>query len=244
MISFFRGPKKAYSLNIHGKGIYFATDTKEIIVNGYEYTGPEEEKTESGWVDVVGSVEEAFTSGGMATLTENKEVPDSLVVKSGVSAILDLNGYNIMGTSTAANSLLIKVEKGASLVIRGEGTLNGGSDRNVVALAVYGDCRVESGNFTVGPDATGLGNACVEVNGGTLHIAGGTFSCATPYNGKYYVLNKKDGSDSVISVTGGTFINYDPSNSATENPIQDFVANGYQSVKIEGTNNYQVVKIK
>ena len=33
--------------------------------------------------------------------------------------------------------------------------------------------------------------------------------------------NKKDNSDSIISVTGGTFVNYDPANSATENPEQN-----------------------
>ena len=35
---------------------------------------------------------------------------------------------------------------------------------------------------------------------------------------------------------------YDPANSATENPEQNFVANGYKSVQIDGTNNYKVVK--
>mgnify|MGYP006874855120 CR=1 FL=1 len=44
----------------------------------------------------------------------------------------------------------------------------------------------------------------IEIYGGRFETADGTF-----------VLNKKDFSDSVISVTGGTFINYDPSNSET-----------------------------
>jgi hypothetical protein len=113
-----------------------------------------------------------------------------------------------------------------------------------MALLVYGDCTIKSGNFTVGPDAKGQGNACVEVNKGTLRILGGTFSTELPYSGKYFVLNKKDGSDSKIEVLGGTFINYDPSNSNTENPTQNFVANGYESVRIGNSNNYQVVKIK
>ena len=65
-----------------------------------------------------------------------------------------------------------------------------------------------------------------------------------PYNGKYFVLNKKDGSNSKIEVLGGTFINYDPSNSTTEDPPQNFVASGYESVRIGDSNNYQVVKIK
>lgn len=34
MIKLFRGPKALYNVNSHGKGIYFATDTQEIIQNG------------------------------------------------------------------------------------------------------------------------------------------------------------------------------------------------------------------
>lgn len=245
MIQFFRGPKKGYSVKEHKDGIFFATDTKEIIVNGYTYTGPiEEEKEESCWLDVVGSIEEAFTNGGMVTLMEDKEVPETLVVKSGVSAVLDLNGHNIINTKTSSTrNWPIEVEKGANLIIRGDGLINGGSGHDNLALLVYGNCKIESGTFTVGPDARGEGNACVEVNNGYLKISGGVFSTEVAYRGKYFVLNKKDNTDSVITVTGGLFINYNPSNSETENPTQDFVANGYKAVKIEGTNNYQVIKL-
>ena len=34
MSVFFRGLKEKYNLSSHGGGIYFATDTKEIIQNG------------------------------------------------------------------------------------------------------------------------------------------------------------------------------------------------------------------
>lgn len=39
MSVFFRGLKEKYNLSSHGGGIYFATDTKEIIQNGIVYTG-------------------------------------------------------------------------------------------------------------------------------------------------------------------------------------------------------------
>lgn len=39
MAVFFRGLKEKYNLSNHGGGIYFATDTKEIIQNGIVYTG-------------------------------------------------------------------------------------------------------------------------------------------------------------------------------------------------------------
>ena len=38
-INYFRGLKQNYNLASHGQGIYFATDTKEIIHNGAPYTG-------------------------------------------------------------------------------------------------------------------------------------------------------------------------------------------------------------
>lgn len=39
MAVFFRGLKAKYNLSAHGSGIYFATDTKEIIQNGIAFTG-------------------------------------------------------------------------------------------------------------------------------------------------------------------------------------------------------------
>lgn len=244
MIQFFRGPKKGYSLKDHGNGIYFATDTKEIIANGSAYTGPVEEKQELGWVEVAGSIEEAFTTGGMATLTENKEISEALTVKAGVNAVLNLNGHYIVNSNTeSTKNFAIIIEKGASLVIEGEGIIHGGQGADNLALMVYGNCTIKSGTFMVGADSKGQGNSCVYVKDGDLKVLGGTFSTDMPYNGKYFVLNKKDGSDSKIEVLGGTFINYDPSNSMTENPAQNFVASGYESVRIKGTDNYQVIRI-
>ena len=128
-------------------------------------------------------------------------------------------------------------------VIEGDGIIHGGQGADNLALMVYGNCTIKSGTFMVGPDSNGLGNSCVYVKDGDLKVLGGTFSTDMPYNGKYFVLNKKDGSDSNIEVLGGTFINYDPSNSMTEDPAQNFVASGYESVRIKGTDNYQVIRI-
>jgi hypothetical protein len=114
----------------------------------------------------------------------------------------------------------------------GNGTIDGGSGGSC-NMAVYikgGHCVIEDGTFRVGPDKDGAWNSCIEINEGVLEINGGTFSTEVPFKERYFVLNKKDFSDSVISVTGGTFINYDPSNSETENPAESFVANGYKSV--------------
>ena len=241
MIKFFRGPKKSYNVREHGEGIYFATDTKEVLMEAGSYTGPKQPKCKQQWLDVVATIEEAFTQGGMVTLNEDMELTQPIEVKPGVSAVLDLNGHEIKNVNPATTDTII-VSNGASLVIKGNGTVDGGSGSSC-NMAVYikgGHCVIEDGTFKVGPDKNDSWNSCIEINGGVLEINGGHFSTERPYNGRYFVLNKKDNSDSVISVTGGIFVNYNPANSETENPEQNFVANGYKSVQIEGTNNYKV----
>lgn len=39
LVQYFRGPRNLYSLEAHGQGIYFATDTHEIIHNNIAYSG-------------------------------------------------------------------------------------------------------------------------------------------------------------------------------------------------------------
>lgn len=38
-VNFYRGPKSKYDLSLYANGLYFATDAKEIIVNGISYIG-------------------------------------------------------------------------------------------------------------------------------------------------------------------------------------------------------------
>ena len=39
IVQHYRGLKEYYNIVSHGQGIYFATDTKEIILNGNSYSG-------------------------------------------------------------------------------------------------------------------------------------------------------------------------------------------------------------
>jgi hypothetical protein len=219
MIKFFRGLKSSYKVTDHGEGLYFATDTKEVLMNGEAYTGPKQEECKHQWIDVVETIEEAFTKGGMVSLSENLDLSQPIEVKPGVSAILDLNECTLKNVNPETTDTII-VSEGATLTIKGEGLVDGGSNSSC-NMAVYikgGHCIIESGKFHVRADKNGSWNSCIEINGGVLEIKGGEFSTEVPYNGRYFVLNKKDFSNSVISVTGGRFINYDPSNSETENP--------------------------
>lgn len=79
-----------------------------------------------------------------------------------------------------------------------------------------------------------------------INIYGGRFESGSANSRGYWVLNLQDNTEAAINVYGGTFVNFDPSSSMTENPVKNFVAEGYTSVKIsdEPTPNgtYEVIK--
>ena len=245
MIEFFRGLKSKYDLSKHGQGIYFATDTKEILMLGASYTGPVKPSTTEvkgmmAWQEVVGSISQAFSQGGMVTLSEDMDVKESLVVKSGANAVLDLGGHRI--SNVGASKCAIRVEDGASLVIRGNGHVYGGEGTEYsCAVIAQGALTIESGVFSVGVDKNGQGNSCIYAQGGHVVINGGTFSSSAMYNGKYWVLNQQNGVSSSIIVKGGTFVNFDPANPLTDD-YPSYVANGYKSQPVEGTSNFIVVE--
>ena len=74
-------------------------------------------------------------------------------------------------------------------------------------------------------------------NNATVYIEGGFFAVDGPYLGEYFVLNLADNTNSQIIVTGGTFVNFDPSNANTEpGGNNSFVADGYTVVAEEQAN--------
>ena len=88
------------------------------------------------------------------------------------------------------------------------------------------------------------GGTAVQVQKGTLIINGGTFNCEpydNPTYGYKFLINcvdsaYKDGTAKII-IKGGSFINYNPSDSASENPRGNFCAPGYVAVKNDATEN-------
>ena len=91
---------------------------------------------------------------------------------------------------------------------------------------------VENGTFTNNIFA------CIYVMNGKVTVNGGTFEViSSSINDSYkpdyarFTLNLNDTSGqsgtAVIEVKGGTFYNYDPSASASENPLKDYVPEGY-----------------
>ena len=177
----------------------------------------------------------ALANGHSAKLAADIEISKGLVVPSGKNVVLNLGGKTIK--ATAANVVAITVY--GDLEITGAGTVDGGEGGDNQAINVQPGAKlvIRDGSFTVGGDANGLGNSCIENRGGEIEIYGGTFRAATPYNGRYYVLNQLNSVPGTFKVYGGKFENYDPAQ-GDDYLGGNFVAEGYKSTKV---GDYYVV---
>ena len=177
----------------------------------------------------------AAAVGGTITLVNDITQNESLEIK-GDSAII-LNEKTVANTTDIWNDgdkdngipavvSLLSIENGASVTISGNGTIAAKKSDCYAINVVNGDLTIENGTF--------IGNiSAVQVEKGTLTIKGGTFSQIQESKwGDKYLLNcidsaYKNGTAKII-VTGGTFVNFDPSNNTAEGPNTNFLADGYK----------------
>ena len=129
---------------------------------------------------------------------------------------------------------------GATVTVNGKGTVTAVESKDRYAMAVYaynGKVIINDGYFTQDISGTDSQYDLIYADGtGVIEINGGTFKSVTPK----WTLNIKDNSQAKIIVKGGSFYKYDPSNSLSENPAANFVADGYTVVK--NGDWYTVVK--
>ena len=190
------------------------------------------------------SLKALLATGGTAKLADNIEISKGLVVPSGKNVVLNLGGKTIKATAAGVVAITVC----GDLEIAGAGTVDGGEGGNNQAINVQPGAKlvIRDGSFTVGGDANGLGNSCIENQGGEIEIYGGTFRADTPYNGRYYVLNQLNGAPGTFKVYGGKFENYDPAQ-GDDNLGGNFVADGYTTKasfdKNTGIVTYSVVKV-
>ena len=176
------------------------------------------------------SLKALFATGGEATLAADLVLDESIAVKPGKEVTLDLNGKTIKNNS---NSVALDVY--GSLVINGEGTVDGGEGGDNVAVwsRPGGKLTINGGTYTVGADANGSGNSTIYTTGGDVIINGGTFSTAAKYGGRYWTINKQNGSTGKVEIYGGTFPGFDPANPNTDDAAS-YLAPGYISVETNG----------
>ena len=186
-------------------------------------------------IDLVNIKDEAslralFATGGEAKLAADLVLDESIAVKAGKEVVLDLNGKTVKNNS---NSSAFDVY--GSLVINGEGTVDGGEGGDNVAVWSMsgGKLTINGGTYTVGADANGSGNSTIYSTGGDVVINGGTFSNAAKSAGRYWTINKQNGSTGKVEIYGGTFPGFDPANPNTDDD-PTYVAEGYVSVEKDG----------
>ena len=187
-----------------------ADGLKNVLANGGNLTVSEDIKTNNSEDTVTARI----IISKKTTLKLNAKIvsPDdmgnnntnfcALIIDADTTIDADENG----GIDTGINGgYAINVRNGATL------TINGGT--------YYG------------------GGTAIQVQKGELVINGGFFAVepySNPVYGNKFLLNcidaaLKDGT-AKITVKGGTFVNYDPSDSASENPHGNFVAEGYKVI--------------
>ncbi len=149
------------------------------------------------------------------------------------------------GIGLQSNDIAVKaIGADTKLTITG-GYYDGGKGGNNICVAAANGAEViiKDGTFTVGGDATGLGNSVIYSVGGNITIEGGFFYTDHSYRGKYYVLNQQNSNPGTITVKGGTFVNYNPAN-GDDYLGGNFVADGYTVItetKANGDVWYTVV---
>ena len=186
-------------------------------------------------------------AGDTITLLENVTVHDADETSSRTtidkSIILDLNGKTIFGPNNMGanncNFAVLYISADTTII---DSASNGGI--NTQTNGAYCINVMDGAQLTINAGTYYGGGTAVQVQKGTLIINGGTFNCEPYDNPKYgykFLINcvdsaYKDGTAKII-IKGGSFINYDPSDSASENPRGNFCAPGYVAVKNDATEN-------
>lgn len=237
------GVQNGYGLLINCYDANHKNGTANIIVTGGTFVNfnPANNKAEGANTNFV---PEGYKV--LATKQMNGDVWYTVVAKDAAGKTFSDGKDVVLNESIAvgaANGIAVKATSG-TVTIEG-GTYNGGEGgNNLCVAAVGGTVVIKDGTFTVGGDANSYGNSVIYSIGGDVVIEGGFFYTDYKYDGKYYVLNKNNSTNGTITVKGGTFVNYDPSN-GDDNLGGNFVADGYKVVsetKDNGDVWYTVVK--
>lgn len=207
------------------------------------------EVTSSRVIEFYGNVlEAAAQTGGQLTLQEDMVISNTVVVPEGKTLELDLGGHTLSNTSDIWDE---QGDQWSYLSVRG-GTL---IIKNGTIDAKENDCYaidVQDGGKVIIESGTYKGNVhAVYVKNGEIEIKGGTFSVKQKYQdpakADEFVINcydasYKDGTASV-TITGGSFENFNPANCMAEGPGTNFVPEGYSSVKVSDSDPaiYEVV---
>ena len=205
---------------------------------------------EGGVVEVNGvrysTLESAILSNNNVTIkvTSNLEVKFIEIPKS-KNITLDINGFSVKtkGNKTGHWSKIY-----GTLNLVGNGFFGDDTGASVGYLFdLYGNGKLIVGSYDL---VIKCGLSCIQLSDSSSAEIHGGYWIGGDYNNTYWTINKIDSNKetTVVSIDGGKFENFDPSNSKTENPYENWVKVGYKCIdeKIGTSNNertlYTIVK--
>ena len=177
------------------------------------------------------------TLNGNVNVTKNKDDAANCIIVTGATT-LNLNGKIITPDNMGNNNTNF-----TALIVDADTTINadmnGGIDTQ--ENGGYGINVRNGATLTINGGTYYGGGTAVQVQKGTLVINDGTFEVepySDPTYGYKFLINcidaaYKDGTAKIM-VRGGSFVNYDPSDSASENPRGNFVDEGYSCTENNG----------
>lgn len=176
----------------------------------------------------VASENETITLGGNITLTAPIIIEKKITLDMAGHTFSNAQDQDIWNDTTAAWSF-ISVQGNGDLTITGNGTFQTKvNDCYAVDVQDGATLTIENGTF--------VGNVhAIYVFEGSLFVHGGTYSIQQKYTNAAqadeFVLNcydahRRNGS-ATISVSGGSFVNFNPANCQAEGIATNFCADGY-----------------
>ena len=201
----------------------------------------------------VTELKEALTNGGVVAVTKDIQTNNSEDTAAARIVISQPTTLNLEKKIITPDDMGNNKVNFCALIVDADTTINAGENGGIDTgdNGGYGITVRNGATLTINGGYYYGGGTAVQVQKGTLIINGGTFACepySNPTYGYKYLINcidaaYKDGT-AKISITGGTFINFDPSDSASENPHGNFVPDGYKVVsEAHGADTwYTVVK--
>ena len=217
---------------------------REDKANGDKWYTVVSESNSEGLKTVLANGGELTVSEEIRTNNSEDTVADRVIISKPTTLNLKakiVSPDNMGNNNTNFCALIVDAD---TTINAGE---NGGIDTGV--NGGYGINVRNGATLTINGGSYYGGGTAVQVQKGTLIINGGHFACepySNPVYGYKFLINcidsaYKDGSAKII-IKGGTFVNFDPSDSASENPHGNFVAEGYKVVsEAHGTDTWYTV---
>ena len=173
---------------------------------------------------------ESLQNGGSVTATGAFTWDTGVTMSGDTQSTLNLEDNSNI---TVTKNGIIDLNGNAQITIQGNGTLNQDMQSEYGYLV-----RAEGSSKVIIKDGVFIGGlTCVQAgDNAQVEIYGGHFETLVGWGSTNWHLNLVDNSNASITVYGGTFVNFDPSNSKTENPAANFVADGYTVVSEKQAN--------